>query len=401
MGKIKSTKKDAEAPSNPTSSQIETKTSRNKYTEKEIMNVLQYILDHYEDWINKKRNQRKIIIKALDHYDMKDRTPYAVHFKVCRLKFEYKKYGKINGFSSIINEMVARILNGVTDDQQENRGVDIVKINQDDKQSLDDRNDIREAISKKTFIDNMNAINEPKETTFLPVQEKKSNSAFILNDYGLNKGSLLVNSSGITSNEQHKPQMSNKFKLIQPKSDNNHPYLILPATYTFMEKAIVDELYKRKLCEIRERCQGIRNENNRNELVQIGKLDQSYNEIIYLLGRIEARMVEMQTGHSRIYVIVYFIKKLGYCHKDFHSGNILQDKQHSYISDFGLTGPADKQSNDKIYGVLPYIAPEVLNGESYTLTSDIYSFGVIMTELSTGNPPFYDRKHDVSLALDI
>ncbi|CAI2187821.1 9910_t:CDS:2, partial [Funneliformis geosporum] len=43
----------------------------------------------------------------------------------------------------------------------------------------------------------------------------------------------------------------------------------------------------------------------------------------------------------------------------------------------------------------------VLNGESYTLASDIYSFGVIMTELSTGNPSFYDRKHDVSLALDI
>ncbi|CAI2190188.1 19882_t:CDS:2, partial [Funneliformis geosporum] len=96
------------------------------------------------------------------------------------------------------------------------------------------------------------------------------------------------------------------------------------------------------------------------------------------------------------------LQNLGYCHKDFHSGNILQDRINSYVSDFGLTGPADKQkSNDKIYGVLPYIAPEVLNGETYTFASDIYSLGVIMAELSTGNPPFYDRKHDVSLALDI
>ncbi|CAI2174255.1 16773_t:CDS:2 [Funneliformis geosporum] len=98
------------------------------------------------------------------------------------------------------------------------------------------------------------------------------------------------------------------------------------------------------------------------------------------------------------------LQKLGYCHKDFHSGNILQDDQQaaSYVSDFGLTGPADKQnSNDKIYGVLPYIASEVLNGKSYTLASDIYSFGVIMAELSTGNPPFYDRRHDMSLALDV
>ena len=83
---------------------------------------------------------------------------------------------------------------------------------------------------------------------------------------------------------------------------------------------------------------------------------------------------------------LYRLHELGYCHKDFHSGNILQDEKYSYISDFGLSGPADKQkSDDKIYGVLPYIAPEVLNGECYTLASDIYSFGVIMAELSTEN----------------
>ncbi|RGB32992.1 kinase-like domain-containing protein, partial [Rhizophagus diaphanus] len=59
------------------------------------------------------------------------------------------------------------------------------------------------------------------------------------------------------------------------------------------------------------------------------------------------------------------------------------------------------KSDDKICGVLPYIAPEVLNGEPYTLSSDIYSFGVIMTELSFGKPPFYNRKHDISLVLEI
>src|ERR1051325_1548202 len=70
------------------------------------------------------------------------------------------------------------------------------------------------------------------------------------------------------------------------------------------------------------------------------------------------------------------LHKLGYCHKDFHSGNILCN---FYLSDFGLSGPSNEQeSNDKIYGVLPYIAPEVLNGKPYTLSSDIYSFGIIM-----------------------
>jgi serine/threonine protein kinase len=102
------------------------------------------------------------------------------------------------------------------------------------------------------------------------------------------------------------------------------------------------------------------------------------------------------------------LHKLGYFHKDLHSGNILQNhsknsnKNYTYISDFGLSGPSNEQkSDDKIRGVLPYIAPEVLNNKTYTSSSDIYSFGVIMTELSSGKPPFYKKKHDISLVLEI
>ncbi|GBC30796.2 kinase-like domain-containing protein [Rhizophagus irregularis DAOM 181602=DAOM 197198] len=93
----------------------------------------------------------------------------------------------------------------------------------------------------------------------------------------------------------------------------------------------------------------------------------------------------------------------GYLHKDFHSGNILRiNTTLSLISDFGLSGPANEQkSDDKVYGVMPYIAPEVLNGEQYTSSADIYSFGVVMAEISSGKPPFYDKKHDLSLALAI
>ena len=68
------------------------------------------------------------------------------------------------------------------------------------------------------------------------------------------------------------------------------------------------------------------------------------------------------------------LHQLGYFHKDFHSGNILKDSygSYSYISDFGLSGPSNEQKSDnKICGVLPYIAPEVLNGEPYTSSSDI------------------------------
>ncbi|RIA82332.1 kinase-like domain-containing protein [Glomus cerebriforme] len=60
-------------------------------------------------------------------------------------------------------------------------------------------------------------------------------------------------------------------------------------------------------------------------------------------------------------------------HRDLHSGNILYSKFDNsvYISDLGFCGPADKPSKS-IYGNLPYIAPEVLNGKEYTFKSDIY-----------------------------
>ncbi len=50
---------------------------------------------------------------------------------------------------------------------------------------------------------------------------------------------------------------------------------------------------------------------------------------------------------------------------------------------------------------MPYVAPEVLRGGVYTLSSDIYSFGVIMTEVTTGKPPFYNKEYDINLALAI
>jgi len=58
------------------------------------------------------------------------------------------------------------------------------------------------------------------------------------------------------------------------------------------------------------------------------------------------------------------------------------------------------KKND-IYGILPFIAPEVLRGKPYTLASDIYSFSMIMWEFTSGIPPFDNRAHDLQLSISI
>ncbi|GBB87125.1 hypothetical protein RclHR1_13580005 [Rhizophagus clarus] len=93
-------------------------------------------------------------------------------------------------------------------------------------------------------------------------------------------------------------------------------------------------------------------------------------------------------------------------HRDFHTGNLLfkTNKDISLdirISDMGLCGKVGKIDEKDVYGVMPYVAPEVLRGESYTQAADIYSFGMIMYYIATRRQPFQNCAHDQFLALDI
>ncbi|RHZ77394.1 hypothetical protein Glove_180g74 [Diversispora epigaea] len=97
-----------------------------------------------------------------------------------------------------------------------------------------------------------------------------------------------------------------------------------------------------------------------------------------------------------------FIHKRGCVHRDFHSGNIVYNGSWPCITDLGLCRPADKQlDTDEIYGVLPYLGPEVIRGQTYTSASDVYSLGVIMWEISCAELPFGNRSHDINLVIDI
>ncbi|RIA95315.1 kinase-like domain-containing protein [Glomus cerebriforme] len=82
-------------------------------------------------------------------------------------------------------------------------------------------------------------------------------------------------------------------------------------------------------------------------------------------------------------------------HRDFHTGNILingNNKYFPYISGMGLCGEVGNIDETKIYGVMPFVAPEVLRGRPYTQAADIYSFALnicngIMPEITEPQAP--------------
>jgi serine/threonine protein kinase len=101
-----------------------------------------------------------------------------------------------------------------------------------------------------------------------------------------------------------------------------------------------------------------------------------------------------------------FIHEHDLIHGHLHGGNVLieseMDSIDAKIADTGLHGPVDKRvSSQQIYGVVPFVAPEIFNGNTPTKASDIYSFGMIMWMLSAGIRPYSDRPHDKQLIQEI
>ncbi|EXX69728.1 Cmk2p [Rhizophagus irregularis DAOM 197198w] len=96
-------------------------------------------------------------------------------------------------------------------------------------------------------------------------------------------------------------------------------------------------------------------------------------------------------------------------HQDYHSGNIFSKEiegnydTSAITGDFGISKSAigSSDNGNEVYGIIPYVAPEVLQGQKYTKASDIYSFGMIMWELMTGRRPFWDKSHDTELIIEI
>ncbi|RIB16376.1 kinase-like domain-containing protein [Gigaspora rosea] len=87
-----------------------------------------------------------------------------------------------------------------------------------------------------------------------------------------------------------------------------------------------------------------------------------------------------------------FLHRENVVHRDLHSRNILIHEGHAKITDFGISRQinTDTTIHHGIFGRIPYIEPRLLRQLDYPYDkrSDIYSFGVLMWEISSGQCPF-------------
>jgi serine/threonine protein kinase len=83
----------------------------------------------------------------------------------------------------------------------------------------------------------------------------------------------------------------------------------------------------------------------------------------------------------------------GMIHRDLKSLNVLIDAgMHAKVADLGLS--TDKASGTHTQGVIGtplWSAPEVLRGDKYDNKADVYSYGIMLYEMTHLQLPYYDQ----------
>lgn len=110
-------------------------------------------------------------------------------------------------------------------------------------------------------------------------------------------------------------------------------------------------------------------------------------------GRLEERYIAVIT--RELLVALSFIHKAGVIHRDIKAANVLVTKEGNVqLCDFGVAAQLTSNNNKRstMAGTPYWMAPEViLEGATYSYKVDIWSLGITIYELVTGNPPYCDK----------
>ncbi|ETP17337.1 TKL protein kinase [Phytophthora nicotianae CJ01A1] len=86
-------------------------------------------------------------------------------------------------------------------------------------------------------------------------------------------------------------------------------------------------------------------------------------------------------------------------HRDLESRNILLDEMHeAKLTDFGISRERLDRTMTAGVGTSLWMAPEVMTGEKYDDKADIFSFGVVLSELDTHSLPYAQARQEMQLS---
>jgi streptogramin lyase len=91
----------------------------------------------------------------------------------------------------------------------------------------------------------------------------------------------------------------------------------------------------------------------------------------------------------------------GLIHRDIKPANVLLDRDHAYLTDFGLTkrltGETTMTGSGRWVGTLGYIAPEQIRGEGVDARADVYALGCLLFYILTGVAPYRRDSDEATL----
>lgn len=106
--------------------------------------------------------------------------------------------------------------------------------------------------------------------------------------------------------------------------------------------------------------------------------------------------------HDKVQIALHVVHALTYLHslmpivlhRDLKSKNILLDSQlNAKLTDFGVSREQSDATMTAGVGTSLWMAPEVMMGDKYDEKSDIFSFGVVLSELDSHLLPYAHAKH--------